>query len=289
MSDSELIYHYTAASGLQGIVESGVLWMTDVRHLNDSAELAYGARIMRELVDAKIADVLGEVDPAADGGAARSRVSLLTNIQSYFDRIESGDDYEYSTYAASFCTDGNLLSQWRGYGGGVLGYSLGFDRTLLSKAVIDAGQESADIGKSLELSAVNYNSGSVNSALKAAVDELAPHPSGHPGVHAWDQFGRIALPVLAKIKSAGFEEEREWRLLLTRDGYRDGVKFRPGRTGLVPYVEAKWPVKALRRVTVGPGPDLQLRAAAVRQLLHSSLGNQMHQVEVSTSDIPFRV
>ena len=35
------VYHYTDAAGLQGILDSGVLWATDYRYLNDSSELRY--------------------------------------------------------------------------------------------------------------------------------------------------------------------------------------------------------------------------------------------------------
>lgn len=36
------LYHYTTAEGLRGIVESKILWATDVRYLNDPLEFNHG-------------------------------------------------------------------------------------------------------------------------------------------------------------------------------------------------------------------------------------------------------
>ena len=37
----ETLYHYTSFKGLLGIVDSGVLWASDVRYMNDSAEMKH--------------------------------------------------------------------------------------------------------------------------------------------------------------------------------------------------------------------------------------------------------
>ena len=44
-----VLYHYTSASGLKGIVESGTLWATDVLHLNDSSEISYAVELIRRI------------------------------------------------------------------------------------------------------------------------------------------------------------------------------------------------------------------------------------------------
>lgn len=37
----EIVYHYTDAAGLLGIVSTGTLWMADIEFLNDAEELTY--------------------------------------------------------------------------------------------------------------------------------------------------------------------------------------------------------------------------------------------------------
>jgi len=45
------LYHYTTAEGLRGIVESHELWATAAYYLNDSAEVAYGCKVVSEALD----------------------------------------------------------------------------------------------------------------------------------------------------------------------------------------------------------------------------------------------
>jgi hypothetical protein len=40
-SMADLLWHYTTGAGLRGILETNVLWATDVRYLNDESELKY--------------------------------------------------------------------------------------------------------------------------------------------------------------------------------------------------------------------------------------------------------
>lgn len=47
----ELLYHYTTISGLKGIVESQSLWASDVRYMNDSAELQYIISLLKDCSD----------------------------------------------------------------------------------------------------------------------------------------------------------------------------------------------------------------------------------------------
>jgi len=39
------IYHYTSQEGLLGIIQEGLLRVSSIRHLNDSAELIYAIEI----------------------------------------------------------------------------------------------------------------------------------------------------------------------------------------------------------------------------------------------------
>jgi hypothetical protein len=54
------LYHYTTFSGLLGIVKSRTLWASDIRYMNDSAELRHTANLIaaeaRERIDSGHAD-----------------------------------------------------------------------------------------------------------------------------------------------------------------------------------------------------------------------------------------
>jgi hypothetical protein len=42
-----LLYHYTDATGLLGIVQSRAIWATHIRYLNDAQEFDYAADLAR--------------------------------------------------------------------------------------------------------------------------------------------------------------------------------------------------------------------------------------------------
>src|ERR1035441_5092669 len=45
---ASLVYHYTAAEGLKGIIENRCIWATNVNFLNDFSEYQYGVEVVRE-------------------------------------------------------------------------------------------------------------------------------------------------------------------------------------------------------------------------------------------------
>jgi hypothetical protein len=105
----ELLWHYTNADGFQGIVTNGTFRFSHARLLNDTTEVALGWQRVTEELEAEIA----------------SQVHLeefytMTKV------VATGvhRDYHYFVFALSARKDS--LSQWRAYGSGGAGYSLGF-------------------------------------------------------------------------------------------------------------------------------------------------------------------
>ena len=45
----ELLYHYTRAGGLLGIVQGHSIWATDIRYLNDGNEFRYGSGLVKQV------------------------------------------------------------------------------------------------------------------------------------------------------------------------------------------------------------------------------------------------
>jgi hypothetical protein len=119
LDSPKTLYHYTDASGALGILSGNEIWASDAFFLNDSSELQFGLDIIydvwkeaRRLVrSAKQAEWL-------DG--------LLGLMHQQFADV-------YSTYLSCFCEEGNLLSQWRGYGKIGTGFALGIDGAKLKQ------------------------------------------------------------------------------------------------------------------------------------------------------------
>lgn len=95
----EKLYHYTSFRGLLGIFDSRVLWASDVRYLNDSAEMKHSADLIRDDVTRRLAE-------------GHSNPKLLNQFLEWVScRITNG----HILFGASFRSNGNLLSQWRSY------------------------------------------------------------------------------------------------------------------------------------------------------------------------------
>lgn len=118
----DVLYHYTGQAGLIGIIEKAELWCTKVQYMNDATEFGRALDMARDRLDALIAEI-------PDGDAGISRRFACHAFRRSLDGLE-----EINLFAACFCENGDLLSQWRGYAGGGQGYAIGFNSDTLQRA-----------------------------------------------------------------------------------------------------------------------------------------------------------
>lgn len=95
----EILFHYTSTTGLLGILEHRALWASELRYLNDSAELTYGYQLL-----------LAEV--RARRKSPTQNAELLTQLENW---LEHRSRFGPMVFVAAFTGNGNLLSQWRAY------------------------------------------------------------------------------------------------------------------------------------------------------------------------------
>jgi hypothetical protein len=113
----ETLYHYTSQTGLLNIIETAELWATKVQYMNDATEFYRALNMARSILDDMIGQTLIETPVTAHAQLKRSLAGLEgINI-----------------FAACFCEDGDLLSQWRGYSESGGGASIGFGSAKLTK------------------------------------------------------------------------------------------------------------------------------------------------------------
>lgn len=332
----EVLYHYTSAAGMQGIlgpissapwpapefpdkntggrfghdndlygfVNSAIFQATDVRFMNDDQEIKFGAKVMADEFQKEAANL----PSGSELGA------LLAQLAENF---EDGHVFRWPVrcFAVCFCEDPDLLSQWRGYSGGVGGFSIGFAREALEyfpRGVHREGGTSLDDAyPRAELVKVLYGEDESRVRAKDAVKEIKnlyqnrlilPSPMGRGLLP--DQAVAVAFRAMAAMKDDAFREEREWRLILPVNFGADGTEVGHFRTrsragGLVPFADLvvnarcshsgssvgdRSPVK---KVVVGPGGG-DAQAVAVRDLLRSRGVHGFRGVEVELSRAPFR-
>lgn len=277
--EASLLYHYTTATGLKGIVDDGAIRASDAEFLNDAMELRFGRDELHEALIAEAERIAPEADLNLGGGAEYSRAVVMRSAASHLqpDGIFLSKQ-AHSVYVACFCEGGDLLSQWRGYAAEG-GYAIGFSSVALRdigpipttlEVISEEGRTLDHLeGPPLEvrLVQVRYGPDAIAPAVRHVVETVAPNPVGHPGTKGWMQAQRVVLPELATIKHAAFEEEREWRLLVVGSQGFENVQFRIGALGLIPYIPLSLPTNSIAEIVIGPGPHPDVREHGVIRFL----------------------
>lgn len=267
----ELLWHYTDAQGLLSIVESGVLWATNTRYLNDATELLHGLDVARERLLAY----------AGKAGLKAGTVQFVRGVGDPDQADVTGFLRRHlDVYVTCFCEDGDLLSQWRAYAGrdSAGGYALGVGtRPPLQGWVQEAGK-----GHRYRLRRVLYNQDEQEAAVDSLLSHLVPILDAAPEESdRWDAVASSLAEGLVDFavccKHPAFAEEREWRIVYDRSSDQTPLDLhhRSGRGLLVPYVELELPAPVgllaghlpLKAINCGPGPEPALKQEGVRRLL----------------------
>jgi hypothetical protein len=109
LSPQQIVWHYTDAAGLIGILSSHRLWATHSSYLNDSTEYEYGLRVIRDA----LADMTPDASPFV-----YDRVTSIVGTHDPEAALLGG------VYVISASSDGDLLNQWAHYAKGA-GYAVG--------------------------------------------------------------------------------------------------------------------------------------------------------------------
>jgi hypothetical protein len=104
-----ILYHYTSAAGLHGILNSQLLHASSIQFMNDANELRYAADLVTR--------VLTEMKDSLED---KSNSVLYEQLLHTFNLLGG-----FQICAVAFSEDRDDLSQWRGYGGGTGGFALG--------------------------------------------------------------------------------------------------------------------------------------------------------------------
>src|ERR1019366_2466702 len=111
-----VLFHYTGSEALISIVGTNQLWATNAVFMNDQSEIWHTAALLTNVLEEPINDsqLLG-ADESCLNFAQESMLTVLRHLHNYVE-----------AYAFCFCSEPDLLSQWRGYGDGSGRYSIGF-------------------------------------------------------------------------------------------------------------------------------------------------------------------
>lgn len=198
------LYHYTTVTGAHSIIATKTLWLTKIQYLNDETELRHAIDLFRRTCETRASKV-----PKLQANLLQS---LAHQMQSF---------YHTNICVACFCEDGDLLSQWRAYGGSDTSIALGFSGPVLKrlankgflntwKCVYDPQAQQGLINESIDIFLRSYDIAAriVDSAnLEKTVNDLIGY------------FNTTFLRIASIIKDHHFEAEEEWRIIATSQDF----------------------------------------------------------------------
>jgi len=98
----EVIYHYTSAEGLRGIIENSEIWLTNVAFVNDKTE----CKALQE-----------------EKALFKDKDFTNSFVRDMWNRFDRHPDDNFDTYIASFSRGPETLDQWRAYGNFRIGFN----------------------------------------------------------------------------------------------------------------------------------------------------------------------
>ncbi|EKO3802475.1 DUF2971 domain-containing protein [Vibrio parahaemolyticus] len=182
-----MIYHYCDEYAFRQILETKILWLSDITMMNDKNEYKTGFRI--------ILDILKEY-PDLD-----KKVSTEMSP----DNINR----TFKVLIVCFSRNGDLLSQWRAYADDGKGLSIGFDMELIKRNnMFNRYLERMEpISSKIEFISVNYDQATfekeVHDQIRAYKDSSSPIK--------FKLLARVLMYLAIRYKNDFFSEENEVR------------------------------------------------------------------------------
>lgn len=265
-----LVHHYTTVEAAISIIEKQRFWSTNIAFLNDFNERVCALNVLTNIIEAPDTGVF------KDEGAKELARQLVSTIK---------DQYVHATFVTSFCDSGDMLGQWRGYGGGV---SIAFDAEELDAAFDEQTSLVRVLYRPAEQSEI------FDRMIVTASSWLADKKDDDDFENIkWEGLSRLRVyfeNISAKMKNMSFYDEREWRLLTKRDisplTDRPEVHFRARGKAISPYIEldpnnGKLPI---RGITLSPNSHSSA-GSSFQAILHKY---GYEDVLVNNSTIPYR-
>lgn len=283
------LYHYTDAHGLFGIL-NGEIWATEIRHLNDSAELSGCADPFRR----KIHDLFDRYIIENDDSDSKDYATVCRHF------INIGLDLP--VFLSSWSSKPDLLSQWRGYcpkGGYCIGIKSQALRSHISPQGFTLNQchyrpPEGMANKSIKAAEAYFNETVTKKAsiLEEASDQTRGEKVGLESFGPATKDQLILKPAafqasFCDIKNASFKEECEWRIISApRIADQVNYEFRPRGAALIPFSKIKVPQESDEnfssfwsglKIHVGPMPDQVGAAKSLQLFLINKFGEKIQE------------
>ena len=244
----DILYHYTDAAGIIGILKTAELWATNILHFNDASEFKHRSRL-----------AVTYLKSSAHTWDGEPLTQLLTNPETI---IRHSDELPF---VVSFSKHGDQLSQWRAYCGKGDGFSIGFRyshlkylRQQVGFRVLKCVYE--EDGKQ----SLIHRTARFHERIERRANRIWKTDAKDPfrGLGLTVRFYSRASLYLVSLKHHGFVEEQEWRLAGLKADHVP-TDYRTGRFASCPTVDCPYAPQAQ--------PSNSTTFTSVQMLNHKSL------------------
>jgi hypothetical protein len=287
-----VLHHYTDAYGLHGIISSNSLWASAAQFSNDLSEIEYAASIAAKTI------------PEMWSGRKKLSAWERLLVEHIRDLVATPFHTFGQPFIISFCEEGDLLSQWQGYGR-KSGFSLAFSPLFRDEDL----QLFARNGFRTQIRKLLYDQAKQKERLRLIFEQFAEFVNGFSfpidSVKGKSAHAELTLILILEmtdwacaVKHVAFSAEQEWRIITypkdatlvgARSPKYEGVLVRPTPELLLPYMVLEpLPGKKMPLLGVRCGPSrFQEQSGRALKIL---LSNADHEgVPITFSGVPLRV
>lgn len=260
---NKMIYHYTSAQGLIGIlgcnsIDEISIRATDVRFLNDKLELSIGIEEIKVMKQSE---------------------TLKSEWNSFINDIEMLIN-ESLIFITSFCENKDSLSQWIAYCPGGGGYCIEFDSSKIGISTFD----SSTANLQLSVGTIDYNGSILREKVSKYFANYLKYRS-NTTIKQVQVYNSIVAAAMRKHH--GFNIENEIRLvgfIFDKSKEYEQIKFIEKSNKLVPYIDIKLPKYFVTSVIIDPRLNFEQEKVGL-ELFKNKFN---YHFEIEKSNIPFR-
>ncbi|MHA5498457.1 DUF2971 domain-containing protein [Pseudomonas aeruginosa] len=253
-----LLYHYTDANGLLGIIRNKSLWATHIEFLNDSMEFHSGINSINDLCE--------ELEKAyrdSEDDVQRESSSLYPMIRNFvYDNLTNRN-----LYTTSLTKSKDNLRQWMAYCPPNGGYAIAFNK----EKILISGEDQRHLKVVCRLEDVDYHRKKLREFLDVdAIVECIQRNNFNPRLAGAELVHKILFHCCA-IKEAEFENEEETRLVVqssTKKDHRSQFRTRSGV--IIPYFDYPIELDWIEEIIIGPTHHMELAQQGLKELLHKN-------------------
>lgn len=276
-----VLYHFTDAVGLAGILGNRILWASLISALNDCSELQYGLHLA--------ADLLEGWKKKHSGAFLEEALACLHVPVSPPQSNTIASNAEAQPFVVSLCGHIDKGVHWLHYGLAGKGVALGFASDSI-------------VVPPFRLLRVEYTRQKQEKQIAGLFKRIQSFVGDKPNSRGRDKVGALIFATLMRILAAGlkdksFSEEEEWRLVTTSISRIEEPipagegcpppKYRVVAGRLVPYVEiglTPGQMQGVSTLVLGYSSPLQASDYGLQMLMRNACPN----AKISKSEVPVR-